>query len=182
MKENKDNKQKILEASANLEIAKMLNAIEEMYKKSINFNDTRRFDFNKLQQNLQQMIDFVKAFSQFQKSEQCMWKEAKMVTDIVSWIKSKAKYEEKILELEAKLERWRKAYNTVVNDNNKIKNQFINFVNKFIEWEYQLSNDDKERFSKWLENDTRPLSKLIDDSMESFYMKRKEECKIDNPF
>lgn len=173
----KNNQQKILEASANLEIAKLFNALEEMKDKSKVWDS---YWFDKVIEWIDQLQAFIRAFRDFKRSDKCIWKDVKFVNDIVDWIKSKSKYESRILELEARLERANRVYNKVINENTQIKNKLISFIDKFL-WE-DLDDDSKRYINNWLKESTKPLDKIIEESMKSYYEAEDKKCKINNEY
>ncbi len=180
--EQKSSDQKILEASANLEIAKMFNAIEKMHEKWKIF-DSYNFNFDTLTKNISDLAEFVDAFAKFRKSDKCMGKEVKMVTDMVEWIKSKARYESQISDLQERLKRAVTAYSTVVDQNKYLRNRFTNFLDKFMDKDFMADEWFNSDIKRWFQSEVRPLDEIIERAMESYYAKKEQECKTnEHPF
>ena len=166
-----NNKQKILEATANIEVAKLLSSIEILNEKVKRLGEYG-IDFEKTVKTLTASLHFVETLSNFRKSDKCFGKELALVDNIIKGIKSKSFYEEKIAELNARINRGGTAFKAVKNENTKLKNRFVGFIEKNLDGE-KITKKELEEF---LIKDNRSLQSIINDAMKQ-YFKDDEEAR-----
>jgi len=152
----KTNKQKILEAKANLDIAKMLEAINNISEKREILERGYSNDLERVIENLEKTKQFIEAFNRFKKNSKCIGSDLKLVKDVVEGIKSKSKYEMEIKELNSKLEIARNVYNIAITENRRIKEKLVKFVEVSID-----SKLDKEEVKTYLSNTDNNIDNII---------------------
>lgn len=118
-KEKKDNTQKIIEAEANLQAAKMLQAIDNLKISTIEFGKLYDSDFEDFKKVYNKSLVIFDAVRQFNKH--CSGGDLKIVTDIVDGIKLKSKYEMEIKTLLARIEAAKKVYNELYGANQRLR-------------------------------------------------------------
>lgn len=170
----KDNKQVLLEAKANLEAAKMLEAINSIAMRRDELGKLYGANWDKTIEVLQKTLDFIKAFKLFKDNSDCVGKEIQFVKDIVDGIKSKAKYEIEIKDLKKKLDIAAKSYEIALNENKSIKQKLIKFMENLVD-----EKIDKQEIKNFIQ-DNRSIDRIIDNYFQSTLV---TGCKTDeSPF
>lgn len=98
----KDGQQKIIEAQANLEVAKLLQAIDSLKIGTIEFATFYNSDIEKSKKIVNTVLNMVSAAEQFKKHCE-NFQDIKLVTNLVDGIKLKSKYELEINSLKERL-------------------------------------------------------------------------------
>lgn len=94
--------QKIIEAEANLQVAKMMDAITRIKNATQGFSQIYDGDFNDVKIVVTKFFELTESLRSFSKTT-CNGQDLKMVTDIVDGIKLRSKYEQEIKDRDAKL-------------------------------------------------------------------------------
>ena len=189
--------QKIIEAEANLQAAKALNAIDELNTALIDFYGIYESDFKSTERDLEALIEFFKFFAEKNRGRWTnddtktlkvlksvlnitkglqsydMNKHCKprldLVDDITKGIKLRSKYEQEIEELKAKLDRAKVLYETLQNANNNIRANTAKLLD---------TKEKKERANYINSASQYTFDEVIDRMMAEFTPK--EVCNDDN--
>jgi hypothetical protein len=117
--------QKIIEAEANLQVAKMMDAVKRLQLATLDFGrisyDLKSFD--KVVATVREAIDAVEMFN-----HHCSGGDLKLVTDIVDGIISKSKYEQQIRDLKARLVAAENVYKETASANQRLRETAIKLV------------------------------------------------------
>ncbi len=160
----KDNQQKIIEAAANLQVAKLLQAIENLKTGTLEFGKLYDSDIADTRKTISAVLTMVEAAQAFKKHCSNM-QDIKMVTDVIDGIKLRANYEYKIRTLNERLSKGQKLFKEAVDRYKELVRKISNFI----------ETDDKDFIGT-----IRPLSEYIDKCVDELMP---QECKTDEvPF
>ncbi len=111
--------QKIIEAEANLEVAKMLDAIARIRKAMQEFSNIYDGDINDTEKVITNFLNVVKSMKEFSKTT-CNGQDLQIVTDVVDGIKLRSKYELEAKDLNSRLSIAQNAFKKVSEANNQL--------------------------------------------------------------
>lgn len=177
--EKKSNNQVILEAKANIEFAKMLNAIDSMS------TTLKQFPTNSVDgmvTSLQQSIVFIKSIKDFISTKGCVNQEISIVKQIIDGISTKAQYETTIKAYQAKMEITRVAYKEIQDENIMMKSKLARFIDQYIVGSKELV---PETFRQELGIAFTPLEAVIERSIGKYRASLPKQCTSnynDQPF
>lgn len=108
--------QKIIEAEANLQVAKMFESINRIRDAMKGFAGIYDGDINDTEKTLTNFVSLVRSLHEFSKTT-CNGQDLKMVTDIIDGIKLRSKYETEMKDLNNKLSISENAFKKVTDAN-----------------------------------------------------------------
>lgn len=177
LQDREQNDQSILEAKANIDIAKMMNALDSIKSSTEGLSV---YTLESMEKWFKEAMKFINAMQELKKVKDCVFNEAKIAKDIVNWIKSKSMYLEKIQELKTKLEATTDQNLEYDSENRRLKRLLVNFIEKFEIWQEEI---DIEFIKRELLVNTKPIREIQEWAWTKFIKKLPEDCKIDqNPF
>lgn len=173
----KENDQAILEAKANIDIAKMMNALESI-KTSTNWLD--RYTLDSMEKWFKEAMKFINAMQELKQIKDCVFNEARIAKDIVDWIKAKSMYLEQIQELKIKLEATTKQNSEFQNENIRIKKLLVAFIEKFDIWKETI---DIEFINREINVSVKPIREIQISAWNNFLWRLKDVCSMEqDPF
>lgn len=177
MTEKKTNEQTILEAKANIDIARMMLALNNI-KTSTNWLSVNALET--MEKWFKEAMRFLQAMQELKNIKDCVFNEAQIAKDIVDWIKSKSMYLEKIQEYKVKLDATIEQNNEFILENKRIKSLLVKFIERFDISQDQIDID-------FIKNELLLEAKTIRGIQEwawaKFVAKLPERCTIEeNPF
>jgi hypothetical protein len=119
--------QKIVEAEANLQVAKMMEAITRITESTREFNSLYDSDITDMEKVIIRFVELVKSLKEFSKRT-CNGQDLKLVTDIIGGIKLRSKYELELKDLNQKLDIGRNAFMQVSDANAKLRGIIADLV------------------------------------------------------
>lgn len=173
----KENDQAILEAKANIDIAKMMNALDNI-KTSTNWLQTNTLET--MEKWFKEAMKFIQAMQELKQIKDCVFNEARIAKDIVDWIKAKSTYIEEIQKLKIVNETTKQQNVEFIAENQRIKRLLVTFIEKFDIWQEDL---DIDFIKRELNVSVKPLREIQENAWNKFLWRLKDTCTMEqDPF
>jgi len=177
MVKKKTNDQAILEAKANIDLAKMMNALKNI-KESTSWLD--RYAIRDMKKGLVRATKFIDSMEQLKQIKDCAFNEAKIAEDIVEWIKSKAIYLEQIAEIKIAIWITEKENDELRKENRRLKDKLVKIISKF---EIDEDEFDVSWLKQCLDAEAVPLKRIQEIAINEFKNRLPKHCSIEqDPF
>lgn len=173
IKKTKTNDQVILEAKANIDLAKMMNALNNI-KSSTQWLDTYKLET--MEKWAKEILRFITSMQELKKLKDCVFNEASIAKDIVDGITSRARYIERANEQKRKMEISDKLNSELTNENHRLKRLLVSMIEKFeIDWQ--------ELDINWirveLASTAIPLKTIQEKAYSAYISQLPEKCRMD---